>query len=110
MTTTIHAALAKKLHPARFSDMSGKMAAILGFMLGESWSNPEMVSLYVTSDGFIGTANAFLGDAKDYVRNIDTLLDAAGVTAEERAYWLQLEMEKIDFWHHLTSLRARRAS
>jgi hypothetical protein len=33
--------LAAKLHPDRFSAMSGKMAAIVGYILGESWTDPE---------------------------------------------------------------------
>jgi hypothetical protein len=47
--------LASKLHPDRFSAMSGKMAAIVGYILGESWTEPEIVALSVTSDGFVTT-------------------------------------------------------
>lgn len=45
--------LARKLHPDRFSAMSGKMAAIVAFILGESWTEPEIAALAVTSDGFV---------------------------------------------------------
>jgi len=34
--------LGEKLHPDRFSAMSGKMAAIVGYVLGESWTQPRL--------------------------------------------------------------------
>lgn len=42
-------ALADKLHPDRYSAMSGKMAAIVGYILGESWTEPVIGALSVTS-------------------------------------------------------------
>jgi hypothetical protein len=45
--------IADKLHPDRFSAMSGKMAAIVAYILGESWTEPEIAALSVTSDGFV---------------------------------------------------------
>lgn len=45
--------LADKLHPDRFTAMSGRMAAILGYILGESWTEPEIPYLSVTSDGCV---------------------------------------------------------
>ena len=53
-------ALAEKLHPDRFSAMSGKMAAIIGYILGESWTEPEIAALSVTSDGFVLTGRRVL--------------------------------------------------
>ena len=32
--------LADALHPKRFSGMSGKMAAVVGYILGRRWSKP----------------------------------------------------------------------
>lgn len=37
--------LTDKLHPDRFSEMSGKMAAIVGYILGESWTRSEIAAL-----------------------------------------------------------------
>jgi hypothetical protein len=84
--------LAGKLHPDRFSAMSGKMAAIVGYILGESWTEPEIAALSVTSDGFVLTDAEFFGEAADLDRNLLNLLVAAEVTPEERAdferrYW-----------------------
>lgn len=33
--------------------MSGKMAAIVGYILGKSWTEPGISALSVTSDGFV---------------------------------------------------------
>jgi hypothetical protein len=77
--------LTEKLHPDRFTAMSGKMAAIVGYVLGESWSEPEIRSLSVTADGFVTTESEFLGEAADLDRNILNLLVAADLSAEERA-------------------------
>jgi hypothetical protein len=76
--------LASKLHPERFSAMSGKMAAIVGFILGESWTTPEIEALSVTSDGFVLTDAEFFGEAADLDRNLLNLLAAAEVTPVER--------------------------
>ena len=45
--------LADKLHPNRFPGMSGRMAAIVGYILGEEWSRPRIAELVVTSDGWL---------------------------------------------------------
>ena len=50
--------LAEKLHPKRFPSMSGKMAAIVGYILGEEWTRPRIVELVVTSDGWVLARNA----------------------------------------------------
>src|SRR5437016_879038 len=77
--------LSEKLRPDRFSAMSGKMAAIVGYILGESWSEPEITALSVTSDGFVTTESEFFGEAADLDRNILNLLLAADLSAGERA-------------------------
>ena len=83
--------LAQKLNPARFTAISGKMAALVGYFLGETFTEPAIASLVVTSDGFVLAMhegdigyNAFIGSAFDLRRNWKALLDAAGLTAEER--------------------------
>ena len=40
--------LIEKLHPARFSDMSALMAAIVGYVLGESFTEPSIAELTVS--------------------------------------------------------------
>lgn len=43
--------LAAKLRPDRFSEMSGKMTAIVGYILDEPFSEPAISELVVTADG-----------------------------------------------------------
>ncbi len=61
--------LIDKLHPARFSEMSPLMAAIVGYVLGESFTTPNIAELtvseqenlvYIRPDGAVG----FRGSAK----------------------------------------------
>jgi hypothetical protein len=83
--------LAEKLHPRRFPNMSGKMAAVVGYILGEEWSEPCIVELVITSDGWLLARDAghvgfdrFIGAAIDLERNWNDLLSAAGLTGDER--------------------------
>jgi hypothetical protein len=81
----------EKLHPKRFDGMSGKMAAIVGYILDEALTNPAINELVVTSDGFVLAQhdgdvgdNDFMGQESDLLRNWKNLLDTAGLTPEER--------------------------
>jgi hypothetical protein len=49
----VREALIDKLRPDRFTAMSGKMAAIVGYILDERFSDPAISELVVTSDGFV---------------------------------------------------------
>jgi hypothetical protein len=80
-----------KLHPRRFPRMSGRMAAVTGYILGRRWTRPRIVELVVTSDGWLlardegqVTCNVIVGTAADLERNWNSLLDAAGLTSEEK--------------------------
>jgi hypothetical protein len=83
--------LGDKLHPRRFPGMSGRMAAVVGYILDRRWSRPRIVELVVTSDGWVLARNAshvgfntIIGTVMDLERNWDTLLRTAGLTDEER--------------------------
>lgn len=95
--------LATKLHPDRFSAMSGKMAAIVGYILGESWTEPEIAALSVTSDGFVLTDAEFFGEAADLDRNLLNLLVAAETTMDERAEFERRYRERVDDWRPILS-------
>jgi len=95
--------LAEKLRPDRFTEMSGKMAAIVGYILGESWTEPHISALSVTSDGFVTTESEFLGEAADLDRNILNLLVAADLSVEERAEFERLYRERVDDWRPVLS-------
>jgi len=83
--------LIQKLHPARFTAMSGKMAAIVACILDQKWTSPSIAELMVTSDGHLLARNLwdcgfnnYIGTVADLEANWERLLDAAGLTAVER--------------------------
>lgn len=85
------AELIRKLHPSRFSAMSPRMAAIVGCVLSQKFTEPQLVGITVTSDGFVlGMQEGgigfddFIGSSADLRRNWNVLLDAAELTPEER--------------------------
>jgi hypothetical protein len=71
--------LLEKLRPDRFTAMSGKMAAIVGYILDERFTDPAINELVVTSDGFVLAqkrgqvgANEMIGEEVDLNRNLLT--------------------------------------
>lgn len=94
--------LVAKLRPDRFTAMSGKMAAIIGYSLDERFSEPAISELVVTSDGFVLAqaqggvgANEMLGTEVDLNRNLLDLITAAGLTAEEIHEFGRLQRKHI---------------
>jgi hypothetical protein len=88
---TTQTTLTTKLHPSRFSAMSGKMIAIVAHIIGETWTEPAIAELVETSDGFILArhegdfgCNDFLGSFGDLQANWGRLLDVAQLTMAER--------------------------
>ncbi len=82
--------IVEKLHPKNFSEMSGKFAAIVAYILGVTWTGVEFDAIMVTSDGMVlgqfkddVGMNEFIGAYSDLKRNWDTLLKAAGLTSLE---------------------------
>jgi hypothetical protein len=76
-------ALIEKLHPKRFPNMSGKMAAIVGHILDIEVTDPIIDALFVTSDGFVLAqhsgnfgANDFIGTFEQVRNNWVRLLNA----------------------------------
>ena len=95
-------ALVEKLRPDRFTAMSGKMAAIVGYILDERFSDPAISELVVTSDGFVLAqtegevgANDMIGEEADLNRNLFTLIEAAGLSEEEVREFGRLQRERI---------------
>lgn len=86
----IKESILRKLNPARFSGMSGQMAAIVGCILGQGYTDPSFAEFHISSDGFILARrtddigfNEFLGSYAEFEDNWTRLLKAAGVTVEE---------------------------
>ena len=72
--------LIEKLHPRRFPNMSGKMAAIVGHILGIEVTDPVIDALFVTSDGFVLAQHVGDCGANDFI----------GAYAELRSNWVRL--------------------
>ena len=82
--------LITKLSPSRFPQMTGKMAAIVGCVLGVAYTSPTFEEIVVTSDGFALArctgefgANFFIGTYPDLRRNWVMLLNMADLTTDE---------------------------
>lgn len=94
--------LNEKLNPARFPGMSPMMAAVVGYVLGESFTQPEMSEIKVSeredlayfrkSDavGFDG-----LQSLEDLRGNWNRLIEVAGLTPEERSEAVRLFNERV---------------
>ena len=82
--------------------MSGRMAAIVGYILDERFSDPAISELVVTSDGFVLAqsegevgANDLIGSETDLNRNLLDLITAAGLSAEEIEEFGRLQRKRI---------------
>lgn len=98
----VQEALIDKLRPDRFTAMSGKMAAIVGYIVDERFSEPAISEMVVTSDGFVLAqtegevgANDLIGEEADLNRNLLTLIEAAGLSDEEIREFGRLQRERI---------------
>lgn len=87
---TISQGLTRKLHPSRYPGMSPKMAALVGFLVEDQFTQPDIAEVQVTSDGYaMGRAsddcgcNQFLGNFGEVRDNFARLRDVAGLTPDE---------------------------
>jgi hypothetical protein len=94
--------LTVKLHPNRFSDMSPKMASIVGYILGKEWVNPQVNGIMVTSDAFVLAQvrgdigyNHFIGAESDLQANWNRLLLVSILTHDERTLANNLYARKV---------------
>lgn len=95
--------LKRKLHPSRFPEMSPLMAAIVGFVLGESFTDPEIAEITVSeAENLVyirkvgGTGFDGLQSLEDLRNNWNQLMDAAGLTDDERGQAVRLFGEKVE--------------
>ena len=95
--------LKAKLNPHRFPGMSTFMAAVVGFVLGESYTDPEIAEItvseaenlvYIRKVGGIGFDG--IESLDDMRKNWNRLLDAAGLRAEERKEAVRLFKSKVE--------------
>jgi len=95
----------KKLHPARFSHMSVRMGAIVGYLIDVSVTDPDITGLTITSDNFVLAAtsddpfmNSFIGSWSDLKRNLKELIEVADLTKEEKGVFFLELAEKLRDW------------
>lgn len=88
-------AVIRKIQPIR---TSGKFRAILGCLLGQTWTEPRIVALMVTSDGMLlashegdgGMMNDFMGPAGSLLDNLRGIAKVAGLSQAQTAYLIGL--------------------
>lgn len=94
--------LLQKLNPSRFDGMSPFMAAIVGYVLGESFTRPEIAEIkvseaenlaYIRQAGAVGFDGVHSLD--DLRNNWNRLIEAAALTPAERNQAVRLFTEKI---------------
>jgi hypothetical protein len=88
VTDPLVLSLIEKLGPGRLL-VSAKFHAILAYMLGrQSWVEPPVKSMYLTSNDILVVNGSVEGDRADLIRNIEGVCDAVKATPKERAYML----------------------
>ena len=95
--------LNRKLNPKRFPGMSPFMAAVVGFVLGKHFTNPEIAEItvsenenlvYIRKEGAVGFEG--LQSLEDLRNNWNRLIDVAGLTPEERREAVRLFNQKVE--------------
>jgi hypothetical protein len=95
--------LARKPHPARFPGMSPLIAAVVGYVVGESYTTPGIDEIavseaenlvYIRQRGGVGFDG--LESLEDVRNNRNRLLDAAGLTDVERAEAVRLFNARVE--------------
>ena len=94
--------LAEKLHPRRFTEMSPMMSAIVAYVLGESWTNPQIAEIFVSTEEDLvyirkvdGVGFDGMQSLTDLRQNWNQLLDVAGLTPDERSEAVQLFNSRV---------------
>ena len=93
--------LLAKLNPERFPNISLHMAAVMGYLLDQPYTEPAIVELQMTpDDAVIGRTSDqiksfYLGEGADLRANLRRLGMAAGLDDEEWAAFLALAYRKL---------------
>ncbi|HRZ08066.1 MAG TPA: hypothetical protein P5102_18365 [Candidatus Competibacteraceae bacterium] len=97
------ASLLEKLDPDRYPNMSMTFAAILGYVCGERWTQPVILSIEVVDDVMLAMSEGqmlpnFLGEVSELRAHLRRLGMAAGFTPAEWTEYQALTKERL----HLT--------
>jgi len=101
--------LRKKLHPHCHPNMSGLMAAIVGFVIDAPFGNPPISDMTINDEGMIlarpkGEVSALpVGRYLDLLPSWFALLNAARLTPRERMEAELLFAEKIGYYGRATA-------
>ena len=107
---TTYDELESKLNPRRFSAMSNKLAALLGFILNtDQWTTtPRIAEVAIDSSGNIivghapytggSTGDWFGGTADELDRNLARLFRVAELTPAEKRLFAQLRQQRVKDW------------
>ena len=94
--------LRRKLSPSNFDAMSPKMSAIVGYITGAHYTEPEIDEMTVTSDGYVLAQlagdmgfNVWIGEEASLSANWDRLLAAADLTDDEMLMAVELYGVKV---------------
>jgi hypothetical protein len=101
----LHTTIVQKLHPNRFARISTVMAAIVGFLVEEDFTEPAIADIIVTPKGVVVVRTAgedstihILGAHAELLWNWRALLAAAGLTPSELIEAQSLFAAKIGFF------------
>ena len=95
--------LVSELRPSRFPGMSPFMAAIVRYVLDQSFTEPDIAEIgvsqsenlvYIRQDGSVGFDG--IQSLNDLRENWNRLMDAADLTPEERTQAVELFRKKIE--------------
>ncbi len=99
------ASLHQKLNPQRFTQMSPVMAGIVAYLLDVQFVQPAISEVTIASNGGVlarvnhePTFGSYLGHYDDLIRNWLSLLAAAALTPEERAYADEVFASRIGYY------------
>ena len=92
----------QKLNPARFPGMSPMMAAVVGYVLGESFTQPQIAEIKVSERENLvyirqseGVGFDGLQSLEDLRGNWNRLIEVAGLTPEERTEAVRLFDQRV---------------
>lgn len=112
MSNSILDNLKKKLHPQRFPGMSPLMAALVGWLVNEEFTNPSISAISVTSDGFLLVQktgdigfNDFIGDWKNAKDNFDNLFKAAELNQDENDFVRERINNVLQQYYHTPAMK-----
>ena len=98
----VQESLVAKLDPRRFTGMSPKMMAIVGYIVDEKYNWPNIEEMIITEDDMVLARescdfgyNAFIGAKSDLDRNWRNLIEVADLTQEEEKIAMLLYKRKI---------------